>query len=352
MTAKWNLKVAKRLNNVFKDRTFDSQSSGLPIEIIPSKNHQDILIFDTTTSKKILTSKAFVSLNSFKQGSEYLKRSEEPVALLPDFFNSTILFKEGPEHRHTKRNFHSQLEVLSTELLSAKPLIFNYISKRKHNITNPLVFSNMLVRLFVGLMVSHLTSIPLKRVFHALSIRRNIFFSYLSPSPYIATNNAFKHLYASSSPPLKNTTAYNSHLLAQSLIVMGIDPMIGTICASLVENNKSQFKNNVNRHCPTSFVSRICMQHISIAGVDFNPGDICYISLLPSTEENMNACPSNIDSTTSLAFGAGIHTCIGKNLSLVMLDIAEEIAQAYFNEGFKELPSIKLDGTFLCFKAT
>ena len=350
MKLKKTLDVVKTLDRGFKKRTLSGHVSDCPVKTISFDNHQEIIVFDASISEKILISKSFSSIDYFKPGIEHLTKAGESIKLLSAFYNQSILFKEGKEHDTVKKAFHYLLEDLSTELQKNKPLIFKYFNKRKKHIYSPLIFSNSLVRLCVGLMISKLTSIPLKRVFHALSLRRNVFFSHFHASRHLASNDALTYLYGAAIPPERDTPDGHKHLLAQSLIMMGIDPLVGEICANIVEGNTEDFIGGVYRHCPTSFVSRVCVQPLFMADIEFNIGDICYISLLPGSNGNENGCPQDSSKSSSLAFGVGVHTCIGKRLSLEILKIAQDVVHDCFSDGFSGTSIISPDGAFLAFQ--
>jgi len=349
MKLKMTLDVVKTLDKGFNKRVLTEHASDCPVKVISCDNHQEVLVFDVSISRKILTSKAFSSINYFKPGIEHLAKEGESINLISNFYEQSILFKEGKAHDEVKKAFHYLLEDLSDGLQNNKPLIMKYFDKRKKRISSPLIFTNTLIQLCAGLMISKLTSIPLKRVFHALSLRRNVFFSHFHASRHLASNDAFAYLYGASNPPEEYTHEGHKHLLAQSLIIMGIDPLVGEICANIVEGNTENFIGGVDRHCPTSFVSRLCVQPYSIADLEFNPGDICYTSLLPGKNEG---CPSGSNNSSSLAFGVGVHTCIGKRLSLVILGIAQEVMHNCFREGFSGQSVISPDGAFLAFRDT
>jgi hypothetical protein len=126
--------------------------------------------------------------------------------------------------------------------------------------------------------------------------------------------------------------------------------MVGSICASIVEERTEDLAAGAYRYCPTSFVSRICTQPTAIGDVEFKPGDICYVSLMPASDETGDSCPEENGRSPSLAFGLGIHTCIGKHLSLAVLAIAQDILHEVFSEGFEKTSMLAPEGTFLAFK--
>lgn len=308
-----------------------------------------MLVFDLPISRQILTSKAFNGANYFRPGMERLNASGTPLEWLENFYDETVLFKEGEEHHALKAAFNRILTQACSDLEASRSRILKHFQKRRKSISSPLDFSEQLVRLCFGLVITRLTSIDMRTIYRSLSLRRNVFFSHFHPHRQTATNDALANFYKSTPPPEKGEPGWHEHLLAQSLLIMGIDPMIGTICASIVDGHADELAAGVFRYCPTAFVYRICIQPVSIGNVEFTPGDVCYVSLLPATDEKEKSCPEEETRNSSLAFGIGVHTCIGKHLSLSVLSIAQEVLQQEFSQGFGKVSVLAPEGTFLAF---
>lgn len=344
------LEVVKTIDNAFKTRSLTNHSASRSIKILPYGSQRAMLVFDLSASRKILTSKAFNGLNYFKPGLERLGAAGTPLEMIGNFYDETVLFKEGEDHHALKAAFNRLLVQAIADLQASKPRILNYFRKHKARFASPLDFSDAVVRLCFGLIIARLTSISLRTIYRSLSVRRNVFYSYFHPPRQISANQALVILYGASPPPGKGTPGWHEHLLAQSLIIMGIDPMVGSICASIVEERTEDLAAGAYRYCPTSFVSRICTQPTAIGDVEFKPGDICYVSLMPASDETGDSCPEENGRSSSLAFGLGIHTCIGKHLSLAVLAIAQDILHEVFSEGFEKTSMLAPEGTFLAFK--
>lgn len=342
--------VVKTLDEAFKSRTLTHHGANRSVLVFPCRSEQAMLVLDVAISRKILTSTAFAGFNYFKPGIDRLADKGTPAELLAKFYDETVLFKEGEEHRALKSAFGRILAKSCADLEASRPLIHDYFRKRKARISSPLEFSDALVRLCFGLIISRLTTIPLKRVYRSLSLRHNVFFSYFNPPRQLSANEALTRLYGGATPPEKGAADWHAHLLAQSLIIMGIDPTAGTICAGIVEGRTERLSAGVYRYCPTSYVSRICVQPTAIGGIDFQPGDICFVSLVPAEGEAGESCPAENSRNTSLSFGVGVHACIGKHLSLAVLDIAEEVLDNVFSHGFDRTSIIDPDGAFLAFR--
>jgi len=345
-----HFEASKNLAQAFKFRGLTQHAGKRSVKLFAHGDHKVALVFDLDVSREMLTSKAFTCFDYFKTGMERSIATGGDLGLIKVFYDSTMLFKEGAEHHGLKRTFHQQLEILGGELRTAEPQMLAYFRKRKANYSSAFDFSNAMVRLCAGLMIARLTSIPLRRVLRALSLRRNVFYYFFHPSRQNATNDALTFLYGRSSPPQHGTSEWPAHLLAQSLIVMGIDPLVASVCASVVDGRTDNFAAGAYRYCATSFVSRLCTSPVSIGGTEFCPGDVCYVSLLPAEDEGVKSFPESSGSKNSLAFGIGTHACIGKHLSLVVLEIAETIYRDTFSQGFSEHTEIAPDGAFLAFR--
>jgi hypothetical protein len=344
--------VSKSLDDVFNKRAYTTHAGQDSFKIILFSTHKSVIVFDTSLARKILTSKAFAGFNYFKTGMQQLEARGESVQILKDFYNENILFNEGDECPNIKKAFNLYLEDFSIELDKLTPRIVRFFQKRQAIVTSPLIFSLLFTRLCTALLISHLTHLPLKRIYSALRMRRNVFDSYFNPLRQLAASKALQYLYADSAPPKKEAPEWMQHLLAQAMFTMGVDPVVAAICANITNRYTSGFAENIDRFCPTSFVTRICIEQIKLIGIEFYPQDICYLSLLPAALQLEAAnCPvTNHKRSSSLAFGVGKHTCIGKHFSYQLLRLAEQVVNVSFKNGFTDESSIYADGSFLSFK--
>ncbi len=338
------MNIVQYLEEIFHHRSLSFHYGQEKFKIFKEKDKQTVVALSTELSKQILTSKHFVSFNYFDLGVKRLANKELPIHLLAEFYQENILFKEGSEHHQIKKSLHLGQEQLCHELDELTPRIILFFKKRKNIILTPLMFTRIFTRLCIGYLIAKLTTLPLKRVYQALSLRQNVFAIYFQPSRHKALAMVLNCLYQGSQPPKKNHPQWLNHLLAHHLIIMGMDPLIGIICANIVEQNKDSYAEAIYRYCPTSFVVRKCIKPIVIEELSFNVNDICYVSLLPSEHEASNRCP------VSLPFGIGQHTCIGKQLSLAFLTLAEKIIKQVFSDHFKNKSLLAPSGAFLLFK--
>jgi hypothetical protein len=345
-----HFEASKALAEAYKFRTLTHHAGERASRVFYQGDRKVVLVFDTEVSRALLTSKSFAGFDYFREGIEHSVAHGVDLRQIQAFYDASMLFKEGAAHHDLKRAFHRMLEDLCVELDDWRPRFLAYFRKRRMGIDNALDFSNALVRLVAGLMVARLTSIPLKQVWRALALRRNIFYFIYHPSRQQATNDALRRLFGDAAPPEPGTHAWHARLLAQSLIVMGIDPLIGAICANLVDGQAEGFDVGTYRYCPTSFVSRVCIHPVSLEGIDYSPRDVCYAALLPAVDDENGNCPGAVANSASLAFGVGMHTCIGKHVSLVVLDLAETIYREVIGDGLGGRTEIAPDGAFLAFR--
>ena len=217
------------------------------------------------------------------------------------------------------------------------------MAKRRAHIQSPWVFSTLFVRLCTALVIVHLTGVSLNQVMRALRKRENVFYFYFHAIRQKKMNAVLARLSGEESGSESDTHDRVARILVQSLLMMGYDPLVGSLCASLVEQDKD-VRSGPSRYCPTSFVSRVCVDDISIDDNEFNKGDICYVSLLPARGEDSDKA--------TFPFGMGAHACVGKRFSLVVLETAGDIARKLFPDGFRRMPETCADGAFLAFRMT
>jgi hypothetical protein len=326
--------------------------SGEPgVRVFEGAGHRIFHVMDPPLSRKILACRDFWADNYFSPGLRRLEERGENLRWISAFFDHGLLFRNGAEHQDEKKRFHKILTQLDSELLAFGPRIERYLVKRRRNIRSASEFSDQFTRICVGWMVSRLTGIPLARVLRSMRLRCNVWLPYFHPTRLRKVNQSFEVLYAGSQPPDKEQDGWTEHLIAQSLLVMGVDPLAGSIAASLVEGVTLDFTRDVYRFCPTSFVTRICIRDNSVGGFEFRKGDVCLTSLLPAAAEAIGPdADAQEPRKATLAFGAGVHSCIGKSISLTILGVAEQIFRDRFATGFPKTSRLASDGAFLAFR--
>ena len=338
------LEAAKQLDSVFGSRELESINAELPLRLIVKNGQRYVLVFNRSLTKSILLSKCFSAFDYYKPGTEKLRNSGIPCEELSKFWEHTPLFLEGLEHKKTKLYFHKRLEALNGFLLDKQSTVDRFIAKRKRMLRTPLDFSRAVTRILFAFLIVELTGIGHRKILRALDMRCNVFFGYFHAPRHKSIAALFEWLFHENSG--NDESCSQDRLLAQSFLVMGADPIMASICGAIVSGSKS-FSESVYRIPPVSFVTRICTSHFSCDGWDFYKGDLVNLSLLPNWDELINEDDKNL--SNSITFALGTHKCIGENISLTILNMAQIIFENNYPEGFPEESRIAPDGTFLAF---
>jgi len=336
-----SIEVAKALEGAFSDRGSHSLAGNRRVSAMPQRDRNVYIVQDLTVAREMLVSKSFSSFNYFREGIDHLEARGRPAPLLNRFFDQGLLFREGAAHRSAKQEHMRLLNQLSDDLESRLPAVVGFFDKRSRSIDNPLDFSRIFVRLCVGLSVSRLLSAPLPATMRALRRRENVFYYYFHSVRQQRMEAVLQRLMAAA-PDNGDRSTNAEWLLAVSLLVMGYDPLVGSICAGLVDEDCVDLADSPARYAPTTFVPRICVQETSVAGYELFPGDICYLSLVRCSDED-NHDPG-------FPFGAGVHICAGKKYANTVLRLAAEVCDRSFPDGFTRQPNPCGDGAFLAFR--
>lgn len=336
-----SIEVANALKASFADRGACRLTRDRGVTKLRHGERHTCIVLDLDLSREILLSDCFSSCNYFQEGIEHLAARGRPAPLLNEFFNAGLLFREGSGHHTDKREHMRLLDRQCEELERMLPALTVHFDKKKRAIGNALEFAMLLVRLCVGVSVSRLTGAPLTASMRALRRRENLFHFHFHPVRHQRMEAVLQQL-VQSMPEKRHRCSDNEWLLAVSLIVMGYDPLVGTLCADLTVRESPDLTRSPARYCPTSFVPRICVRETSLAGRELVPGDICYLSLVASRNEDANR--------PAIPFGLGVHTCAGKKYSGVLLGIADEVARRCFPDGFRNGLEPRGDGAFLVFR--
>lgn len=336
-----SIEVANALKASFSDRGAYRLTRDRGVTRLPHGERHTCIVLDLDLSREILLSDCFSSYNYFQAGIEHLAARGWPAPLLNEFFNEGLLFREGAGHHAAKREHMRLLDRQCGELTRLLPALTMHFDKRSRAIGNALEFAMLLVRLCVGVSISRLTGAPLTASMRALRRRENLFYFHFHPVRQQRMEAILQQL-VQSMPGQRRRCSDNEWLLAVSLIVMGYDPVVGAICADLTVRGSMDLTGSPARYCPTSFVPRICVRQTSLAGHELVPGDVCYLSLVASRNEDRD-CPV-------FPFGLGVHTCAGKKYSGVLLGIAGEVAGRCFPDGFRGSLEPRSDGAFLMFR--
>jgi hypothetical protein len=98
---------------------------------------------------------------------------------------------------------------------------------------------------------------------------------YLTLKGYFGKAIRYQLILAKFTSELEQEDEQLKLLLAQSLLIMGFDPLVATICASSGKKDLPiTFAQDSLQVCPTSYVTRICNEDIVLNGTLFTKGSI------------------------------------------------------------------------------
>lgn len=333
------LDVVAALQRYFAQRGLHNLGSAASVHNFAHGEQRTFLVLDLSVSRALLTAPAFTAINAFHNGLASLEGHGSTQGVLRHFFDQGPLFREGAAHHATKRDMKRLLDRQCPRLVELAPRLESLVGGRAHRIRHALDYAQLLVSLSLALLVAELLAVPLPAALRAVRRRANVFYYHFHAPRVVRMDAALARLRRTAvhGGPLDE----NAWLLAQSLITMGQDPLVGALCAALVDPDCTDFADAPQRYCPTAFVMRRCVEDVNCAGVRFRQGDICYVSLLPAGDEA--AAPA------TFPFGLGTHTCIGKRISYRILALGQEIAARVFPDGFSRPLAVRADGAFLGF---
>lgn len=331
------LDVVRALSEIFRQRGLRCHAGARGMRSFAEATPPAHIVTDVELGRAILGSDAFAAFDPFEPGYLRLAQRGHSLPLIEQYFRDAPLCLEGERMRRIKRELGDVLREQADVLEASVPRIRQWVRRQRDLLDSPLAFATALVEGALGCVIADLLGIPFEDTIPALRARRNVFFFHFHRLRHEATNAALALLDAAAAAEV----APARRLLAQSLLVMGYDPLVATICASLVDGHPEAFDAGVERYCPVSVVSRRCVRAITFDEIAFGDGEVCYLALLPGAEEAGQA---------GMPFGSGQHTCVGKRLALQVLRIAEAIYAAEFDGAFRAMPVIACDGTFLAFR--
>lgn len=283
------------------------------------------LVTNQSISRKILLSDCFESYDYFSTG---LKRTfaEQEFSFLQDFFEHSPIFHEGDAHKKERRDSFKLLREVNQSLLEKSESLSVFLRKRKSRIRNANEFARLVTVFCLAQIIFELIGTPWHRSVKALLLRANIWMPYYIPQRHRRLEMALVALRSPRISELESGHKRLRLLLAQSLIVMGFDPLLASLTSPIVTGGGPPiFARDVYRNCPTTYVSRVCKRNINIDGIEFVEGSELSLFLLPAGRVK-EICPirEHEGSSKSLAFGAGKHMCLGKETSLLILQMAEK----------------------------
>jgi cytochrome P450 len=307
------------------------------------------LVLSTDLSREILLSKSFLSYDYFSSGIQKLI-GKGNRSFIGEFFQYAPIFQEGDQHQAQRKKLFKMLDNLNEQLTREQNNLDEFIMKRASKIKSPLDFSKNITIFCLSFMITQLLNISSSKAKKSILLRSNVWRPYFHPKKQFNLEKSLATLNTKFISEIDNEEEKLKILLAQSLIIMGYDPLVATICASASKKDLSiSFAQDSLRTCPTSYVTRICNEDVTLKNTKFKKGSIITLSLLPTSSERENITENTIG-TKSLSYGLGNHICIGKKNSFVILGMAENIWVKFRNRMPASNLKIAPDGAFLAYK--
>lgn len=307
------------------------------------------LVLSTELSRQILLSKSFVSYDYFSIGiQKYISKAKK--SFVGEFFQYAPIFNEGEQHLAQRKKLFKLLDELNSQLIEQQDSLNKFITSRASKIKNQLDFSINVTIFCLSFMIKQLLNVSNQRAIKSILLRSNVWGPFFHPKKFLRLEKSLSILSTKFISEFHQEDEQLKLLLAQSLVIMGFDPLVATICASASKKDLPlTFAQDALQVCPTSYVTRICNEDIVINGTEFTKGSIVTLSLLPTKNEK-NSITENSLTTKSLSFGLGNHVCIGKKNAFVILNMAERL----WTDVKKNIPienvTISPEGAFLAYK--
>jgi hypothetical protein len=296
-----------------------------------------------------LLSKSFISYDYFSKGIEkYISKGKK--SLVGEFFKYSPIFQEGKQHLEQRKKLFRLLNELNSQLIEQQDNLYKFIKSRSSKIKNQLDFSTNVTIFCLSFLIKQLLNISNKQVIKSILLRRSVWLPYFYSKRFLSLEKSLSILSSKFLSQFNQENEQLKLLLSQAFIVMGYDPLVATICASVSKNELPlSFAKDVMHVCPVSYITRFCKEEVVLNGTKFTKGSIVTFSLIPTKNEKKNIAEDSL-ATKSLSFGLGHHMCIGKNISFVILNIAEKI----WADVKKDIPiknlTIGTEGSFLAYK--
>lgn len=348
---KLNFDFYSKVEKIFCDR--DERNLNLEETLIERFDNNDdlnfYLVISLELSRQILISKSFISLNYFKAGLEKYF-SKEKKSFVSEFFQYSPIFQEGKQHLIKRKKIFKILEELNSQLIAQEDQLFKFIKSRLFKIKNQLDFSKNVITFCLIFLIKRLLNTSNKKIIKSILLRQSVWRSHFDHKKFLSLEKSLSVLDTKFLSECSQEDDLLKILIAQSFIIMGYDPLVATICASINKKDLPvSFASDSLRVCPTSYTTRICKEDIVLNGTKFKKGSILILSLVPTKSEKNNIMKNDLKSK-SLSFGLGTHMCVGKINSFVILEMAEKV----WSDVKKDIPiqnlSICPDGAFLNYK--
>lgn len=345
--------VVKNLRQAFANRSLTRHAAEGDVRVHADAERRIFVVLDPRLSKTVLGSRLVENENYFAAPLAQLTQRGASLSHVAAYFSNSPLFKEGADHRALRALYQPLIDHACEVLRQHLPLMVKDATRRCSAGVSALQFAERLVQLAFALAIRDITGVSLRSALRALRRRESVFYFHFHPGRHHALERALVELERGRRPasPAAAADAAVRWDVAQSLIVMGVDPCVSAVCAAVVEDCPGNFGVAINRYAPTSFVSRRCTGSFSLQNHSVEPGDLLYLSLVRPVASDFEQEPQLHRHGPTIAFGAGPHLCIGRPFALAVSEIAEQIFRGL---GSGQIRSQRLvirgDGAFLSFE--
>lgn len=345
------LMVVKELRATFSGRDSTRHRATGRIKIVDSMENggpKAFLVLDPHLSRQALCSTNAINLDYFADALKQLSSRGRVLDSVAMYFRDSPLFMEGEDHRSARRTLTPHVEEICALIRGQTDRVARYFMRHRSRAFTPLHFSQCLVEICFSLSIVRLLDVSLLIARRAIRERASVFFYHFHSARHTRLDQALRRLQGPEAALGSNDPNVRARLtLAQSLVVMGVDPCVAAICGAIVNGTTDDFARSSNRYFPVSFVSRTCAKPFELGSEKVEPGDVLYLSLVHGADEQINM--DGHSTPPPISFGAGLHVCAGKPIALAVAELAQAI-YPLVRASIHVVPTKALgDGAFLAF---
>lgn len=335
------LDVINAMIRLFSKRGLMNHAGGRGVLRYEVDGRTVAFVLDVELSRALLLSNAFEVFDFYADGFRHTG-SDAALERVRRFFDESPVCLNGDAHLAAKQALSALQGEICERFEARAPALRALVLRRAERYASPLAFARAFVELCLAEIIADLLAVSLRTALRALRQRRNVFQFYFHRLCHRAAGEAIGTLHRAAGSAFSQAEGRARMLLAESMLLMGSAPLIGSLTAAVMDAVERPGKaRQAERYTPVAVVPRLCLRDITIGGERFAAGELCHVSLLPAADQGADP---------RLAFGAGPHTCIGKRVSLLILNLGIEAAGAAFSGGFQTTPTIAPDGIFLAFR--
>lgn len=335
-----SIRTAQELHRIFHYRHIEHIKTEEFLTIIENNHKTYVQVYDTNLTRNLLESKKLFAFNYYHAGMQRLKKNcNENISELENFWETSLLFINEQPHKELKLQLKKEISSLENYLLANKTNAFNYLDKFKTISDCPIGLSVNITNIIGAYLISAVTKICFEKTLNFILMREPVFYSYFHTPKQLAMGknltNFFSQHHLNQLDPAKK-------ILIQTIILMGLDPIVGMLCTKQLTGISHYLEIPI-----VSYITRVSKDEITVLGHNFKPGTIFNLSLVP------NMIQYETKNYESINFGFGTHKCLGIQLTKIIIDLALEYiernpAKKINGSEFKT----RSEGTFLKFSRT